>query len=124
MRKYEMQEEVEGDLKQRTKLYALEIIKLCATLPNNEVGWVIGKQLLRSGTSVGANTRAAFRGRSRKEFIAKIGTVIEEADGCSYWLELLVESETIGKNEKIVSIMQETDALTAIFVSMKTRYKE
>ena len=121
--KYEIQEEVEGDLKQRTKLYALEIIKLCATLPNHEVGWVIGKQLLRSGTSVGANTRAAFRGRSRKEFIAKIGIVIEEADECSYWLELLVESETTGKNEKVASIMQETDELTAIFVSMKTRYK-
>ena len=124
MRKYEMQEEVEGDLKQRTKLYALKIVKLCADLPNNEVGWVIGKQLLRSGTSVGANTRAAFRARSRKEFIAKIGTVIEEADECSYWLELLTESSTIKENEKINGIMKETDELTAIFVSIKSRYKE
>ena len=79
------------DLKQRTKDYALAVIRLGVTLPKSEVGRVIGRQLLRSGTSVGANTRAAFRGRSKKEFIAKLGIVIEEADESLYWLELLTE---------------------------------
>ncbi len=111
------------DLKQRTKEYALAIIRLCATLPKNEVGRVIGRQLLRSGTSVGANTRAAFRGRSKKEFIAKLGIVIEEADESLYWLELLTEGEIISKDQRVSALMQETEELLAIFVSIKAKHK-
>jgi len=66
------------DLKMRTKEYALRIIKLVQALPNNQIGWVIGKQLLRCGTSVGANYRSACRGRSKAEFVAKLGIVIED----------------------------------------------
>lgn len=111
------------DIKHRTKLYALSIIRLFSTLPKSEAGRIIGRQLLRSGTSVGANTRAAFRGRSKKEFIAKIGTVIEEADESLYWLELLTEGDIITKDDNVASIMKETEELTAIFVSIKTSHK-
>ena len=110
------------DLKMRTKLYALSMLRLCARLPKSEAGSIVGRQLLRSGTSVGANTRAAFRGRSRKEFIAKIGTVIEEADESLYWLELLTEGEIINRDNNVISIMQETEELIAIFVSVKDRH--
>ena len=110
------------DLKQRTKEYALAIIRLCATLPKGEVGRIIGRQLLRSSTSVGANTRAAFRARSKKEFIAKIGIVIEEADESLCWLELLT-GEIINKDERTSALMQETEALIAIFVSIKAKHK-
>lgn len=77
---------------------------------------VLGRQLLRSSTSVGANYRAACRGRSRAEFIAKIGTVLEEADECEYWLELLVGSGRINA-EKAKNLVQEASELTAIFAA-------
>ena len=99
------------------------MIRLCSTLPESEVGRVIGRQLLRSGTSVGANTRAAFRGRSKKKFIAKLGIVIEEADESLYWLELLTEGEIISKDQRVSALMQETEELLAIFVSIKAKHK-
>ena len=99
------------------------MIRLCVSLPKSEVGRVIGRQLLRSGTSVGANTRAAFRGRSKKEFIAKLGIVIEEADESLYWLELLTEGEIISKDQRVSALMQETEELLAIFVSIKAKHK-
>ena len=111
------------ELKQRTKLYALSIIRLCSALPKNETGKIISRQLLRSGTSVGANTRAAFRGRSNKEFIAKIGIVIEEADESLYWLELLTEGEIVPNNKQLVALKKETEEIIAIFVSIKDRHK-
>ena len=83
---------MDKDLKIRTKVFAISIIKFCKSLKNDYISQILGKQLLRSGTSVGANTRFAFRGRSNKEFIAKIGIVIEEADECVYWLELIEET--------------------------------
>jgi four helix bundle protein len=76
-------------LKRRTKLFAIRIVKLFKALPRTEEGRVVGKQLLRSGTSVAANYRAACRSRSKAEFIAKIGVVVEEADETVFWLELL-----------------------------------
>ncbi|WKN46112.1 four helix bundle protein [Tunicatimonas pelagia] len=79
-RKIEKEEYEGGDLKQRTKDFASSIIKLSNSIAKNEAGRIIKRQLLRSATSVGANTRAAFRSRSRKEFVAKLGIVIEEAD--------------------------------------------
>ncbi len=72
------------ELKNRTKQYALRIIKLVKALPKNDASWAIGKQLIRCGTSVGANYRAACRARSTKEFIAKLGIVIEEADESAF----------------------------------------
>jgi four helix bundle protein len=87
----------EGVLKERTKQFALRIIRLVNALPSNFVADVLGKRLLRAGTSVGANYRAARRGRSKAKFIAKLGIVVEEADECGYWLELLLDSGTMPK---------------------------
>jgi len=78
------------DLKKRTKLFALRILKLAAALPNTIEGRAIRGQLVRAGTSVGANYRASCRARSLAEFIAKIGVVEEEADESGYWLELVI----------------------------------
>ena len=104
------------ELKQRTKVFALRIIKLVDALPNNPAGRVIGNQLLRAGTSVGANYRAACRAKSKSDFIYKINIVEEEVDESAFWLELIVESELMPKN-KIESLLKEADELTAIFVS-------
>lgn len=104
------------ELKKRTKEFALRIIKLVNALPNNPAGRVIGNQLLRAGTSVGANYRAACRAKSKSDFIYKINIVEEEADESSFWLELIIESGLMPKS-KIVSLLKETDELTAIFVS-------
>ena len=111
------------DLKHRTKIFSLRIIKLYQSLSQKSDVQILGKQLLRSGTSVGANTRAAFRGRSTKEFTAKIGTVIEEADECLFWMELLVEAGII-KQEKLKDLMKETEELIAIFVSIYQKHKK
>jgi four helix bundle protein len=81
------------DLKKRTKQFALRILKLVAALPNTVQGRAIGGQLVRAGTSVGSNLRAACRGRSKAEFIAKLGIVEEEADESAYWMELIIEDE-------------------------------
>jgi len=80
------------ELRDRTKRFALRILKLCDSLPKTDAARTIGRQLLRCGTSVAANYRAVGRARSRAEFVAKIGVVIEEADESTFWLELLVES--------------------------------
>src|SRR5262245_58173433 len=81
----------EHELKQRTKAFALRVMRLIGSLPETTVGRAIGQQLVRSGTSVGANYRSACRGRSKAEFIAKLGTVVEEADESGFWLELIIE---------------------------------
>ncbi len=112
-----------ADLKARTKSFALRIIKVVDALPNTRSANVLGHQLLRSGTSVGANYRAACRGRSTAEFIAKLGIVEEEADECGYWLELLVDSGLMSKAQ-LGDLMQEADELVAITVaSIKTARK-
>ncbi|MCX5867483.1 MAG: four helix bundle protein [Proteobacteria bacterium] len=104
------------ELKKRTKKYAIEIIKLVQSLPKDMVAEVIGKQLLRSGTSVGANYRSACRARSKADFISKMKIVEEEADESLYWLELLEEAE-IFKNESLAKIMKETTELLSIAVA-------
>jgi four helix bundle protein len=81
-----------GDLKLRTSHFALRIVQLCRALPFNDEGRVLRRQLLRSGTSVGANYRSACRARSRAEFVAKLGLVLEEADETVFWLELLLKA--------------------------------
>ncbi len=104
------------DIKQRTKEFALRIIKLIENLPKNRTSNVIGGQLLRAATSIGANYRSACRARSRADFVSKICIVEEEADESSYWLELLIESKIIHHNE-IANLLQEAHELTAIFAS-------
>ncbi len=104
------------DLKERTKQFALRILRLYQALPRREESRVLGKQLLRSGTSVGANYRAACRGRSRAEFVAKLGIVLEEADETVFWLELLQESGIVS-TQKLESLVQEARELTAIFTT-------
>jgi four helix bundle protein len=104
------------DLRSRTKQFALRIVRLFRALPRSEEARVLGKQLLRSGTSVGANYRAACRSRSRAEFIAKLGIVLEEADETVFWLELLLEAGIISP-QKLGSLAKEADELTSIFVA-------
>lgn len=104
------------ELKKRTKEFALRIIKLVNALPNNPAGRVIGNQLLRAGTSVSANYRAACRAKSKSDFIYKSSIVEEEADESSFWIELIIESSLMPKS-KIASLLNEADELTAIFVS-------
>lgn len=106
----------EDALKKRTKQYALRTMRLVRSLPNNPEGWVIGKQLLRSGTSVGANYRAVCRARSAAEFIAKLGVVIEEADESAFWLELIIEGDILRK-ELVKPLLRETNEITAIMVA-------
>lgn len=106
----------EKKLLQRTKNFALRVIKLVNALPNNTAGKAIGNQLIRSGTSVAANYRAACRGRSRAEFIAKLGIVEEEADESCLWMELIIEGEIM--QEKLVGdLLKEANEITAIIVS-------
>jgi len=107
---------VGNDLRERTKTFALRIVRLYRSLPRKTEARTLGNQLLRSGTSVGANYRAACRSRSRNEFIAKIGIVLEEADETVYWLELLKDAGII-RAEKLGALIKEANELTAIFVA-------
>ena len=106
----------DSDLKRRTKRFALDIIKFVAGLPTDEACRVIGRQLLRAGTSVGANYRAATRAKSPPDFLSKMGTVEEEADESGYWLELLIDA---GKTtmEKAGLLLTDANELVAISVS-------
>jgi len=108
------------DLKRRTKQFAIRVIKLVEALPNTRTAYVIGNQLLRARTSVGANYRAACRGRSKPEFIAKLGIALEEADETYYWMELLIDANIMTKNQ-LAPLMAEADEITAILTaSVKT----
>jgi four helix bundle protein len=104
------------DLKVRTKQFALRILRLYRALPAKEEARILGRQLLRSGTSVGANYRAACRARSKAEFIAKLGIVLEEADETVFWLELLLEGGIVNA-EKLDDLLNEAQELTSIFVA-------
>ncbi|HSJ03771.1 MAG: four helix bundle protein [Verrucomicrobium sp.] len=101
------------DLKDRTQAFALRIIKLVHHLPKSIIGKTIGSQLSRSGTSVGANYRSACRGRSKAEFIAKLGIAIEECDESAYWLELVVKAELLSEKQ-VSQLLNECNELTAI----------
>jgi four helix bundle protein len=103
-------------LKLRTKDFALRVLRLYRSLPRTEEARILGTQLLRSSTSVGANYRAACRGRSRAEFIAKLGIVLEEADETVFWLELLREGKLFPA-EKMRDLVLEANELVAIFAS-------
>ncbi len=103
-------------LRSRTKRFALRIIKLYRALPKSDEARILGKQLLRSGTSIGANYRAACRARSRAEFIARLGIVLEEADETAFWLDLLFESGVFPE-AKLKGIVNEAEELIRIFVA-------
>jgi four helix bundle protein len=108
------------ELKDRTKRFAVSVIDLCRELPQTFEGREIGRQLLRAGTSVAGNYRAACRGRSHAEFIAKLGTVLEESDESLFWLEIIVDAK-IKPMTRVAKLMDEADQLTAIFTaSLKT----
>ena len=108
------------EIRRRTRELGLRVIRLVRSLPRDRVAEVIGKQLLRSATSVGANYRAACRARSAAEFRAKLGICEEEADESIYWIELLVDAELI-KRERVEDLLDEANQLLSIIVaSIKT----
>jgi four helix bundle protein len=104
------------DFKMRTKAFGVRIIKLAGELPRTTVASVIGRQLLRSGTAVGANYRAACRARSGADFISKMGIVEEECDESLYWMEMLIESNTM-KQERLSLLMNEDGELLSMVVA-------
>jgi four helix bundle protein len=113
----------ERDLRPRTKLFARRIIRLYAALPkSNVVAQVLGKQALRSGTSVGANYREAYRARSKAEFISKIGDCLKEGDETLYWLELILEESFIPAR-RLQPLLNEADELVAILTTISKRAK-
>ena len=104
------------EMKKRTKQFALRVIRVVQSLENDKVANVLGTQLLRSGTSVGANYRAACRARSSAEFRAKLGIVEEECDESSYWMELLVEAGLVAE-KRLSELLQEADEILAVVVT-------
>lgn len=112
-----------GDFRERTKQFALRVIRLSAGLPKSVEAQVLGRQLLRSGTSVGANYREAHRGRSKAEFIAKCGDALREAEESAYWMELLAESGIVPV-AKLESLQAECNEIIAILVTIIKRAKE
>jgi four helix bundle protein len=116
--------EKDEQLKKRTKQFSIRIIRLVKALPRDNISEVIGKQLLRSGTSVGANYRAACRSKSTKDFIYKLAIVEEEADESLYWMELLIETGVVEK-KRLEDLMKEGDEVLAMVVSsIKTSRKK
>ena len=118
-----MEEARQVGLKERTTDYARRIIRLYRSLPKDIVPQTLGKQLLRSGTSVGANFREAIRGRSTPEFIAKVGDSLRELDESAYWLELLAEEPGLPAS-RFAPLREETDELIAIFVTVLLNAKK
>ena len=112
----------ERDLRDRTKRFALSVIRMFSMIPKTTEAQVLGKQLLRSGTSVRANYREAYRGRSKAEFISKCGDSLRELEETAYWLELLVDGKIVSP-EKLVALRHECDELLAIFVTIIKRSK-
>jgi four helix bundle protein len=111
------------DLRLRTRQFALRIIKLYGALPNSVAAQILGKQILRSGTSVGAHYREACRAKSNADFISKIEGGLQELDETLYWLELLEDSDTIA-SKRLEPLKQETNELIAMFVTMAKRLKQ
>jgi four helix bundle protein len=108
----------EAEFKRRTKALALRVIRLVAALPQSPTGSVIGKQLLRAGTSVGANYRAACRARSPRDMLSKLGIVEEEADESVYWLELLGDSKIV-RPKLLTDLIREFNEIVAMVVASK-----
>jgi four helix bundle protein len=108
----------ESELKARTKKFSLRVIKLVGALPKNVEGRAIGNQLIRSGTSVGANYRAACRGRSKTEFISRLGVVEEEADESAFWMEMIIESGLMEK-KLVEPLLNEANEIVAIMTASR-----
>jgi len=104
------------EMKNRTKALAVRVVRLVEALPRSGAAVVLGKQLLRSGTSVGANYRAACRGKTKKDFVAKLGIVEEECDETMYWIELLVETGIVKAN-RVAALLSEANEILAIMVA-------
>lgn len=104
------------EMKERTKVYANRVVKLCGALPRNWIAQTIGQQLLRSGTSVGANYRSVCRAKSKSDFINKLRIVEEECDESIFWMELLVDNHLI-KAARLADLMREGNEILAIVVS-------
>ena len=117
-----MNDESDKDLRVRTKFFALRVVKVFSSLPKTTEAQVMGKQVLRSGTSVGAHYREACRARSTWEFISKIEGGLQELEETVYWLELLVEAGIVNE-ERLKPLLQEADELIAILVSSVKRAK-
>jgi len=104
------------EMKKRTKAFAVRVVRLVEALPESRTSAVLGKQLLRSGTAVGANYRAACRGRTKKDFVARLGIVEEECDETVYWVELLTETGIV-KAGRVAALLKEADELLSIVVA-------
>jgi four helix bundle protein len=111
------------DLRKRTKEFALRIIKLYAALPKSTEAQVLGKQILRSGTSVGAHYREACRAKSNADFISKIEGALQELDETLYWIELLADAKIV-TSTRLEPLVRETNELIAMFVSMAKGVKQ
>ncbi|MGD0126225.1 MAG: four helix bundle protein [Terriglobia bacterium] len=109
-------------LRERTKQFAIRIVRLFRILPKNDEARIMGKQVLRAGTSVAANYRAVCRARSRAEFISKIGVVVEEADETVFWLEMLVETGITSKS-RMEKLLAEANELLAILAASQRTAK-
>jgi four helix bundle protein len=118
----DMIEDGKNDLVERTTEFGLRIVRMFVALPKTEEARVLGKQVLRSGTSVGANYREARRSRSTAEFIAKIGDCLKELDETDYWLELIVRAEIVPPT-KLAALRDETNQLLAIFTTISKNAK-
>jgi len=105
-------------MKVRTKRLALDVIQLVSLLPKTTEGRVVGNQLVRSGTSVGANYRAACRGKSKADFVAKLRIVEEEADESCYWLEIIIEGDVLPEKD-VAPLLKEANEITAIIVASR-----
>ena len=116
-------EEQQRDLKERTKEFALRIVRLYAALPKTTEAQVIGKQVLRSGTSVGAHYREATRARSNAEFISKVEGGLMELEETGYWLELLTGAEIVS-SDRLAPLRDESEQLTAILVTCVKNAKQ
>ena len=108
------------ELKQRTKAYGLRVIPAVQALPRNDVARTLGQQLLRAGTSVGANYRAACRGKSRPDFINKLKIAEEECDESLYWMELLVDSALIPARRLLLLQQEGSEILAILVASLRT----
>ena len=117
-----MQGKNKEDLRDRTASFALRIVRMYVALPKRTEAQVLGKQVLRSGTSIGANYREAYRARSRNEFIAKCGDSLREVEETAYWLELLVTANIVAPIQ-LAPLRQEADELIAILVTILKRAK-
>jgi len=110
------------ELQERTKRFAIRIVRLFRALPKTDEARIIGKQVLRSGTSVAANYRAVCRARSKAEFAAKMGLVVEEIDETVFWMELLIDAEIVAES-KMKELISEGNELLAIFAASRKTAK-